>query len=85
MSHPGEISDSSERENTSGSTNTLNLVPAREHDSCSRLPDFASFSPLHPNPPHHLPQGATVRGPIQRAPFPSLLNPAHHCLENKAL
>lgn len=83
--HRGENSDSSERENTSGSINTLNLVPAREHDSCSRLPDFASFSPLHPNPLHHLLQGATVRGPIQPAPFPSLLSSAHQCLENKAL
>lgn len=71
--HPGKNSDSSETENTSGSVNTSNLVRAREHDSCTRLPDFASFSLLYLNPLHHLPKGATVRGPIQAAalsPFP---------------
>lgn len=63
----GENSDSGGRKNPSGSVNTLNLVPAREHDSCNRLPDSFPFRPLYPNTLHHLPQGATVRGPIQAA------------------
>lgn len=65
--HLGENPGSGDRQNTSGSVNTLNLVPAREHDSWIHLQDFASFSLLHSNPLYHLPQGATVRGPIQKA------------------